>query len=67
MAQPRPGGVHDDHVHVRTACDAAELASGCDAFGPERPWLSSPPATSGEDDGALVLSLLAPLAGAPAR
>lgn len=61
MAQPRPGGVHDDHVHVRTACTWAERASGCDPFGPERPWLVEPRASSAEDDAALALALLAPI------
>jgi penicillin-insensitive murein endopeptidase len=66
MAQPRPGGVHDDHVHVRTACTDVELATGCDAFGPERPWLNAPvrTGTHDDDDAELALSLFAPL-GAP--
>ncbi len=39
MLQPSPGGPHDDHVHVRTACDAGEVASGCEPSGPVRAWL----------------------------
>ena len=34
MAQPNPGGEHDDHIHVRTACNARETALGCEPFGP---------------------------------
>lgn len=65
MAQPKPGGTHDDHVHVRTACTAAELAAGCDTFGPKRPWLAEPVrAREADDDAALALSLLEPR-GAP--
>ncbi|MBX3229985.1 MAG: penicillin-insensitive murein endopeptidase [Labilithrix sp.] len=39
MLEPRPGGPHDDHVHVRTACTAAEIIAGCEPTGPPRPWL----------------------------
>jgi penicillin-insensitive murein endopeptidase len=60
MAQPRPGGVHDDHLHVRTACSRDELASGCDAWGPERSWLVIPPTTSSNDDEDLQ-AILRPL------
>jgi penicillin-insensitive murein DD-endopeptidase len=63
MAQPRPGGVHDDHIHVRTACSREELAAGCDAWGPERPWLAIPtpaPATDDEDLQAILSPLDAP-------
>lgn len=40
MLQPFPGGTHDDHIHLRTACSVDEAASGCVNTGPERPWLS---------------------------
>ncbi len=43
MMQPNPGGPHDDHIHVRTACDQDEVDHGCVPFGPERPWLVLPP------------------------
>ena len=41
MFEPHPGGAHDDHVHVRTACTSEERAAGCEHSGPERPWLGS--------------------------
>jgi penicillin-insensitive murein endopeptidase len=70
LAQPVPGGAHDDHLHVRVACDDEERARGCEPFGPERPWLRSrdgtPSATAvAAEDGPvrnLVAELLAPLA-----
>ena len=39
MLEPHPGGPHDDHVHVRTACSGEELALGCEHTGPVRAWL----------------------------
>jgi len=57
MAQPRPGGEHDDHIHVRTACTREEIALGCEPFGPERSWLVLPAATPGSDED-LVLAIL---------
>jgi penicillin-insensitive murein endopeptidase len=40
LLEPHPGGPHDDHIHVRTACSAEEEAQGCETGGPVRPWLS---------------------------
>ncbi len=51
MLQPNPGGPHDDHLHVRTACAPEELETGCEATGPARAWLDSAPRP---DDGALA-------------
>jgi len=40
LLQPGPPAQnHDDHVHVRIACDPAEIAAGCEENGPIRPWL----------------------------
>jgi penicillin-insensitive murein endopeptidase len=61
MAQPNPGGVHDDHLHVRTACSPAESATGCEAMGPRRPWLTYDQPRVEEDDRALALALFQPL------
>jgi len=44
MGEPHPGGPHDDHTHVRTACTADEVSHGCEPFGPVRPWLAAPAA-----------------------
>lgn len=45
MLQPNPGGVHDDHLHVRTTCSVDEMVAGCETIGPRRAWLSyDPPA-----------------------
>ncbi|HSQ66698.1 MAG TPA: penicillin-insensitive murein endopeptidase [Polyangiaceae bacterium] len=60
MLQPNPGGLHDDHIHVRTACDADERVHGCEPFGPERPWLALPPPALAESDTELVASILSP-------
>jgi len=40
MRQPNPGGPHDDHVHIRTACSPAELVAGCEHTGPTRSWIA---------------------------
>ncbi|MGH7295613.1 MAG: penicillin-insensitive murein endopeptidase, partial [Polyangiaceae bacterium] len=60
MLQPNPGGVHDDHIHVRTACSPEEQAAGCEVIGTRRPWLTyeSPPLH--DSAGDLALALLRP-------
>lgn len=63
MAQPQPGGLHDDHIHVRTACDASETAAGCEAFGPARPWLL----VAGQVDRPSDLALARELLGLPSE
>jgi penicillin-insensitive murein endopeptidase len=65
MAQPNPGGVHDDHVHVRTACSPDETVAGCEPIGPRRSWLSYdlPPVEDRDED--LALALFRPLESAP--
>jgi penicillin-insensitive murein DD-endopeptidase len=66
MAQPTPGGVHDDHIHVRTACGPEDRARGCEHSGAVRPWLldSSPDDSSSvggpPSNTELALLLLAP-------
>jgi hypothetical protein len=40
MLEPHPGGPHDDHIHVRTACSAEEEAAWCETGGPVRQWLA---------------------------
>jgi penicillin-insensitive murein endopeptidase len=64
MLQPQPGGEHDDHVHIRTACTPAEVIAGCELTGPKRAWiearylwtLEAPPS-----DDELALTLLTPI------
>lgn len=42
LLQPgRPAQIHDDHIHVRIACDRGEIATGCEESGPVRPWLAA--------------------------
>jgi penicillin-insensitive murein DD-endopeptidase len=41
MLEPHPGGPHDDHVHIRTACSPAEIVAGCEHTGPTRPWIEA--------------------------
>jgi penicillin-insensitive murein endopeptidase len=60
LLEPHPGGPHDDHIHVRTACAPAEQAEGCETGGPERPWLASTLEPSGRSDDDLVAILVRP-------
>jgi penicillin-insensitive murein endopeptidase len=60
LVQPNPGGEHDDHFHVRTACTDDEIAAGCEPSGPERPWIvRRTPLT--DDTAQLAQSLFEPL------
>ncbi|HSY23273.1 MAG TPA: penicillin-insensitive murein endopeptidase [Polyangiaceae bacterium] len=43
MLEPHPGGVHDDHIHIRTACSPEEIVAGCVPNGPARRWLANEP------------------------
>ncbi len=40
LLEPKPGGVHDDHTHIRVACNDDEIARGCQPNGPERDWFT---------------------------
>jgi penicillin-insensitive murein endopeptidase len=60
MLEPHPGGVHDDHIHVRTACSPEEVVAGCVPNGPTRRWLSSEPVDPRDADADLVHALLEP-------
>jgi penicillin-insensitive murein endopeptidase len=64
LLEPHPGGVHDDHTHIRVACDDDEVAAGCEPSGPARAWfvndrldLESPPT-----DEELARELTVPMA-----
>ena len=67
MAQPSPGGVHDDHFHVRTTCSPDEAVAGCEPVGPHRRWLAYDMDPLDESDEELALDLLQPMQpmGAP--
>jgi penicillin-insensitive murein endopeptidase len=58
--------VHDDHIHVRTACSAEETVAGCENIGPRRPWLSYEAQRPPESDADLALALMQPAEPAPA-
>jgi penicillin-insensitive murein endopeptidase len=61
MLEPHPGGPHDDHVHVRTACTPEEVASGCEPTGPARAWFDRGAPHAEVADAELAVSLLRPL------
>jgi penicillin-insensitive murein endopeptidase len=61
MRQPNPGGVHDDHIHVRTACSPDEMAQGCEPVGPRRPWLAYDQPVSPDGDTDLAMALMKPV------
>lgn len=70
MLQPEPGGVHDDHMHVRTACSRQEMACGCEHTGPVRPWIAAKddaaePTPTNEELVMLLSQPLEPYATAP--
>ena len=62
MLQPQPGGLHDDHIHIRTACTPDEIATGCEATGPVRPWIAAlDRATAPASDPELLDAILSPI------
>jgi penicillin-insensitive murein endopeptidase len=61
MLQPHPGGVHDDHIHVRTSCSPMETVAGCEPSGPRRAWLAYDMPPPEERDEELALALTRPL------
>jgi penicillin-insensitive murein endopeptidase len=65
MLEPHPGGVHDDHLHVRTTCSSEERLAGCEPIGPPRPWLAYDPAPPDDRNEDLALALFEPLAPTP--
>lgn len=70
MLQPGPPAQsHDDHVHLRIACTADEVADGCEPTGPVRPWIAAADAAAALPAAAtdvpstleLVTSLILPI------
>lgn len=59
MAQPQPGGLHDDHIHVRIACSDEDVARGCEPSGPRRSWIRYR-STNVQADAELALELFRP-------
>jgi penicillin-insensitive murein endopeptidase len=60
MAQPNPGGVHDDHIHVRTVCSREEAVAGCEVKGPRRAWLDYETLPVEESSEELAAALFEP-------
>lgn len=66
MLQPGPPAQsHDDHLHLRIACTPDEIAAGCEATGPVRPWIAAadaasalPLAAAGSDRAPSVIELV---------
>jgi penicillin-insensitive murein endopeptidase len=57
MVQPSRGGVHDDHIHVRTACSPDDMVAGCEPMGPRRPWLDYDVPLPDDRDEDLAMAL----------
>ena len=68
LYEPRPGGAHDDHVHVRSACSDDDVVHGCEPSGPTRPWLAPAPRPGDVAPvDALARELLSPLVARDAQ
>lgn len=67
LRQPNPGGPHDDHVHIRTACSPAELVAGCEHTGPTRPWIEALDGAARDDssDWELLEAIVRPFGSPP--
>jgi penicillin-insensitive murein endopeptidase len=63
LLEPKPGGVHDDHTHIRVACSDEEIARGCEPNGPDRAWfVAGEEAPAPPTDDQLVREVSLPLA-----
>ncbi len=60
MQQPGDSLPHDDHLHVRIACEADEYAHGCEGGGPTWAWLPRPAKRVEAPAAELVEALLGP-------
>ena len=68
LLEPKPGGAHDDHTHIRVACTDEEVARGCEPSGPTRSWFTTArEPTAAPSTGQLVRELGAPLSALPLR
>jgi penicillin-insensitive murein endopeptidase len=53
MQQPGDSLPHDDHMHMRVACEPEETATGCDGGGPTWWWFPKPKAIVATEDELL--------------
>jgi penicillin-insensitive murein endopeptidase len=60
MQQPGDSLPHDDHLHVRIACEADEYAHGCEGGGPAWAWLPRPAKRIEAPAAELLEALLGP-------
>lgn len=54
LLQPTDSTAHDDHIHLRIACEPAEASTGCSGGGPYWDWLPRPVMAPPLDDAELV-------------
>jgi penicillin-insensitive murein endopeptidase len=52
-----PADPHDDHIHVRVACNDDDVAHGCEVDGPRWPWIHWRTRPAELTDADLALSL----------
>ncbi len=65
LLQPGDSAPHDDHAHLRIACEPDEHARGCIDNGPAWPWLAkSKPVVASTAE--IIRAISAPIAPAPA-
>ena len=60
MQQPGDSLPHDDHIHLRVACEAEDFTHGCDGGGPSWAWLPRPPKKVEAPARELLEALLGP-------
>lgn len=53
MQQPGDSLPHDDHMHMRVACEPDEIATGCDGGGPWWAWIPKTKSIVATDDDLL--------------
>ncbi|MBI2388937.1 MAG: penicillin-insensitive murein endopeptidase [Deltaproteobacteria bacterium] len=60
MQQPGDSLPHDDHIHLRVACEADEFVHGCEGGGPAWAWLPRPARKVEASPRELLFALLGP-------
>lgn len=61
MQQPGDSLPHDDHIHLRIACEAEDYAHGCEGGGPSWAWLPRPAKKVEAPARELLDALLGPI------